>query len=185
MTKNKIDPAIEKILFTYEEILAGIKKCANWINRKIKLDEEYIMINVLKGSLPFGGHLLPLIKGDIKLDFFSVSSYQTGTNQTIPRIILDTTNNVENKNVIIVEDIIDSGTTLKFLIEILKQRKAKSIILISLFHKKQNALHKFDIDMMSPLTLPNEWVVGFGLDCNNKWRNLPYLGILKKEYRTK
>ncbi|WP_033159931.1 phosphoribosyltransferase [Mycoplasmoides alvi] len=179
-----INPIIEKIIFTYEDIIEGINKCASWLNEKIiKANNEYIVISVLKGSLPFAGHLIPLLNGNILLDFFAVKSYVEGTNQTIPQIILDTSNNVENKNVIIIEDIVDSGATLNFLIDILNKRKAKSITLVSLFQKEKNKLNKKNISFFSPLILPDKWIVGFGLDCNNKWRNLPYVGILKKEYQ--
>lgn len=181
MTKTKLNPPIEKIIFTYEQILEGINLCANWLNNLIKKNEEYVAISVLKGSLPFAGHLLPLLKGNIIFDFFAVTSYRKGSTQTIPQIILDTTNDVENKNVIIIEDIVDSGTTLNFLIDILKKRKAKKIILVSLFKKNKHKLKNLDkVSFFSPLTLPNGWVVGFGLDYDNKWRNLSYIGLLKK-----
>lgn len=182
-TKTKIDRRVEEIIFTNQDILDAIDKAAKWINTKMKKSKEkYMLVGILKGCVPFVGSILSKIEGDISLDFFAVTSYRAGIKQSSPKIVLDMAQDVSGKNIIILEDIVDTGQTLKFIIDLLKKRNAKSVLLVTLFSKPGALKNNLKIDYIG-LNLPNKWVVGFGLDHNEFGRNLPYVGTLKKEYQ--
>ncbi|WPL39011.1 hypoxanthine phosphoribosyltransferase [Malacoplasma iowae] len=177
----RIDKHVEKILVTHNKIIKSINKCADWINSKFK-NQSVVLIGVLKGCTPFVGHLLPKLKIDLVLDFISVSSYANGVKQDENIKIKNLMVDVKDKNVIIADDVIDSGRTLKALKDMFISYGAKSVTLVTLVDKKEGRKIDFDVDY-SCLSLPNEWIVGWGFDIKESFRNLPYIGILKKEYQ--
>jgi len=154
-----------------------------------KLSAEYagrnpLVICVLKGAFIFMADLVKTITVPIELDFMAVSSYGAATKSTgIVKIIKDLDVPVEGRDVLIVEDIIDSGLTLSYLIEMLNNRNAKSTRVVTLFDKPVGRT----VDLQADYTgfiLPDAFVVGYGLDFAEKYRNLPYVGVLKPEIYT-
>ena len=139
------------------------------------------MICVLKGSVFFACELAKRITVPVTLDFMSVSSYGDDTKSSgVVKIIKDLDEPLEGKNVLIVEDIIDSGRTLSYLIEILKQRHPASLQLCTLLDKPERRVREVHVDYTC-FNIPDEFVVGYGLDYAQKYRNLPYIGIIRPE----
>lgn len=171
---------IEKVLITEEEIQA---KCIE-IGRM--LTEEYkgkfpLLIGVLKGATPFMADLSRCIDTHVEMDFMDVSSYGSGTRSSGEvRILKDLDAKVEGRDLIIIEDIIDSGLTLRYLVDLFKYRKAKSVKIVTLLDKPSGRTADIKADVIG-FEVPNEFVVGYGLDFNEKYRNLSYIGILKRE----
>lgn len=171
---------IEKVLITKEEIEA---KCAE-IGKQ--LTEEYkdsfpLAIGVLKGALPFMSDVLRHMDTHLEMDFMDVSSYGGGmTSSGEVKIVKDLDTKVEGRDLLIIEDIIDSGLTLSYLVDLFKYRKAKSIKIVTLLDKPSGRTAKIQADLVG-FRVPNEFVVGYGLDYQEKYRNLPYIGVLKPE----
>lgn len=175
-----IDPRIKEVLITEEQIDQKITEAANWINKEYE-GKEPIMIGILKGCIPFIGKLLPKIKVDMKLDFLAISSFKGGTSaQTEPEIITDLKFEVKDQDLILVEDIIDTGRTIKKVYDLLKIRGARSIKLVTLVDKKDGRLVDLQADFAC-CDIPLVFIVGFGLDYKEIMRNLPYIGVLKEE----
>ena len=170
-----------RTLIPEEELKAGIKRVADEINKEYA-GKTVHLICVLKGGVYFLTELSNYITdADVTIDFMSVSSYGAGLKSTgVVKIIKDLDEPIEGKDVIIVEDIIDSGLTMHYLKELLYARKPNSITTVS-FLDKANA-HSVDLktDLVG-FEISNEFVVGYGLDYANYYRNLPYIGILKPE----
>lgn len=177
----RVDKHVERILVTHNKIIKSINKCADWLNEKFK-NESVILVGVLKGCTPFVGHLLPKLNIDVVLDFISVSSYSNGTKQDENIKIKNLMFDIKGKNIIVADDVIDSGRTLKAIKDLFISNGAKSVTLITLVDKKEGRKIDFDADY-SCLSLPNEWIVGWGFDIKESFRNLPYIGVLKKEYQ--
>lgn len=174
---------IEKILYTEEQINDLIKSLG------AKISEDYagknpIIISVLKGSFIFMADLVRNIDIPCEVDFMAVSSYGAGTTSSGEvRIINDLSKGVEGRDVIIVEDILDSGVTLNYLIGVLETRGANSLEICTFLSKPDR--RKVDVNVKyEGYTIPDEFVVGYGLDYAEKYRNLPYLGILKPSVYT-
>lgn len=171
---------IEKVLFTEVEIKEKIKE----IGKKVSIDyedKEIILVGVLKGSVPFMADLLREITIPCSMDFMAVSSYGNSTKTSgIVRILKDLDSHIENKNILIVEDIIDTGITLRYLVDYLKVRKPASIKIACLLDKPDRRKADIKIDYFA-FKVPDFFLVGYGLDYAQLYRNLPYVGILKKE----
>lgn len=175
---------IERVLITGEEIADRVKTIAEEI-RKDFAGEDLIMICILRGSCYFFADLTRELPNFINLEFMSVSSYGSGaTSSGEVRIIKDISCPIEGKNVIVVEDIIDTGYTLAYLKRILTERRPKALKICSLLDKPSRREAEIEGDYVG-FTVPNEFVVGYGLDYNQKYRNLPYIGILKREIYAK
>lgn len=169
----------KKILISEEEIRERSKELGQQINEDFK-GERVTFIALLSGSVPFLAELIKHVELDCELDFMDVSSYQGTESVGEVRILKDLTSTISNENVIIVEDIVDTGKTLKTVKGILENRKPKSLKIISLLDKPEGRLVEMDIDYVG-FTIPNEFVIGFGLDYDELYRNLPYVGVLKEE----
>ncbi|MGM1050478.1 hypoxanthine phosphoribosyltransferase [Paenibacillus uliginis N3/975] len=171
---------IQEVLISEEEIQAKIKELGE------KLSAEYegrdpLVICVLKGAFIFMADLVKNITVPMELDFMAVSSYGASTKSSgVVKIIKDLDESVEGRDVLIVEDIIDSGLTLSYLIDLLENRKAKSIAVVTLFDKPARRTVDLQADYAG-FVLPDAFVVGYGLDYAEHYRNLPYIGILKPE----
>ena len=168
-----------EVLLTEAEVNKRIAE----IGEQISKDYEgkcVHLICVLKGGAPFMCELAKRITCDVSLDFMSVSSYGGGTASSgVVKIVKDLDEPLEGKDVIIVEDIIDSGRTLSHLLEIFKQRNPASIRLCTLLDKPdRRVVESVKVDY-SGFNIPDEFVVGYGLDYDQKYRNLPYIGIVK------
>lgn len=179
--RQKIDPRIGKVLLKPKQLQKGIKKAANWLNKEYK-GKQPIIIGVLKGCIPFIGSILPMLHFDFQIDFMSASSFRGNLErQNKLDISLDITTDIKGKDVIILEDIIDTAQTLFMIIEMLKTRKPKSIKIVTLLDKVET--RKVDLySDYSCFKIPNEFIVGFGLDYKEIMRNFNYIGCLKPEF---
>ena len=167
-----------RVLLTEEEVNKKISEVAAQINKDYE-GKEVHLICILKGGVFFTCELAKRLTIPVSLDFMSVSSYGSGTKSSgVVKIIKDLDEPLEGKNVIIVEDIIDSGRTLAYLIEVLKQRNPKNIELCTLLDKPDRRVVDVDVEYTG-FTIPDEFVVGYGLDYDQKYRNLPYIGVLE------
>ena len=168
-----------RVLLTEEEVNKKISEVAAQINKDYE-GKEVHLICILKGGVFFTCELAKRLTIPVSLDFMSVSSYGSDTKSSgVVKIIKDLDEPLEGKNVIIVEDIIDSGRTLAYLIEILKQRGPKSIHLCTLLDKPERRVKKQVHVDYTCFTIPDEFVVGYGLDYDQKYRNLPYIGVVE------
>ena len=172
---------LEKILISEEEIHEAAKNLAAQIEADYKDEEDIVLVGLLKGSLPFMADLLKHISMMCKIDFMCVSSYGKGTKSTgRVNIIKDLSEPIDDKNVIIVEDIIDSGNTLSFITKYFSAKNAKSVRICTLLNKPSRREVEIDVDYIG-FEVPDEFVVGYGLDYQEYYRNLPYIGVLKPE----
>jgi hypoxanthine phosphoribosyltransferase len=168
-----------KVLLSEEEVDARIKQIAAQISRDYA-GREIHLICVLKGGVFFTCELAKRITVPVSLDFMSVSSYGSETKSSgIVKIIKDLDEPLEGKDVLIVEDIIDSGRTLSYLIEILKKRNPASIRLCTLLDKPERRVTDVKVDYVA-FNIPDEFVVGYGLDYAQKYRNLPFIGVIEQ-----
>lgn len=164
------------VLIKEEEIKEKIEELANTISNDYK-NEEIILVCVLKGAVYFATDLSRKIKNNnVILDFIKVSSYGSGT-ETSGKVDfqLDLSQNIENKNVIIVEDIIDSGITLNYLYDYFMNKNPKSLKICTLLDKTERRVKNVKVDYIG-FEIENKFVVGYGLDYDEKYRNLPYVG---------
>ena len=171
---------IKKVLLTEEEILNRVKELAAEISKDYQ-GKDLLVVGILKGSVLFASDIIKNITIPCQIDFMAVSSYGNSSETSgIVRILKDLDHSIEGKDILIVEDIIDSGVTLDYLLKYLKARKANSIEIITLLTKP--ARRKVDINVKyCGFEVPDEFLVGYGLDFAEKYRNLPYIGILKEE----
>ncbi|WAA12355.1 hypoxanthine phosphoribosyltransferase [Fervidibacillus halotolerans] len=174
---------IEKILITEEDIQEKIKELAKTLTEEYK-DRNPLVIGVLKGAMPFMADLVKRIDTYLEMDFMDVSSYGGKTvSSGEVKILKDLDTSVEGRDLLIIEDIIDSGLTLHYLVELFRYRKAKSIKIVTLLDKREGRKVDIQADYVC-FNIPNEFVVGYGLDYEEKYRNLPYIGVLKQEVYT-
>lgn len=175
-----LHPDIKEVLYSEEEISAVVKDLGAQMTKEYE-GKNPLVIGVLKGAIMFMTDLSRAMACDLELDFMDVSSYGAGMESSGDvKIVKDLDTSVEGRDLLIVEDIIDTGRTLSYLIEIFKHRKAKSIKVVTLMDKKERRVVDLEADYIG-INVPNEFVVGYGLDFNEKYRNLPYIGILKSE----
>ena len=168
-----------RILLKEEEVDKRIAEVAAMINRDYA-GKEVHLICILKGGVFFTCELAKRLTVPVSMDFMSVSSYGSGTESSgVVRIVKDLDESIAGKNVLIVEDIIDSGRTLAYLIEILKQRNPESIHLCTLLDKPERRVKKQVKVDYTCFEIPDDFVVGFGLDYDQKYRNLPYIGVVE------
>ena len=169
-----------RVLLTEEEVNARISEIASMINEDYA-GRQVHLICILKGGVFFTCELAKRLTIPVSLDFMSVSSYGSGTKSSgVVKIIKDLDEPLEGKEVIIVEDIIDSGRTLAYLMEILKQRNPRSIELCTLLDKPERRVKKQVQVKYTCFTIPDEFVVGYGLDYDEQYRNLPYIGVVEQ-----
>lgn len=175
---------IEYVLVNEEEIENKIKEIAEALNAYYK-DEEVIAVCILKGSVPFYWDLIKKLSFPVKFDFMCVSSYGSGTVSTGEiKILKDLVVDIEGKNVLVVEDILDSGNTLYSLKEILNKRRPKDVKICTLLDKPERRTKEIQADFLG-FAIEDKFVVGYGLDYDEKYRQLPYIGVLKESVYSK
>ncbi len=163
------------VMIPEEDVLARVREMAEQITKDYQ-GKELKLICILKGSVFFATELAKRIDLPVKLDFMSVSSYGNGTESTGRiRIVKDLDENIRDEHVLVIEDIIDSGRTLSFLMEMLKNRQPASLALCTLLDKPSRRVTDARVDYTG-FQIPDEFVVGFGLDYAQKYRALPYIG---------
>ncbi|MFY0761109.1 hypoxanthine phosphoribosyltransferase [Metabacillus dongyingensis] len=171
---------IEKVLITEEEISIKVKELGKALTEEYK-DRFPLAIGVLKGAMPFMADLLKNIDTYLEMDFMDVSSYGTSTvSSGEVKILKDLDTSVEGRDILIIEDIIDSGLTLSYLVELFRYRKAKTISIVTLLDKPTGRKADIQADYVG-FEVPDAFVVGYGLDYIERYRNLPYIGVLKPE----
>ena len=169
-----------RVMLSEEEVDKRIKELGEQISNDYE-GKSVHLICILKGGVFFMCELAKRISVPVSMDFMAVSSYGAGTSSSgIVKIIKDLDDPIEGKDVIIVEDIIDSGRTLSHLIDLLGQRKPNSIRLCTLLDKPDRRVVDVKVEYVG-YNIPDEFVVGYGLDYNQKYRNLPYIGVLNKD----
>jgi hypoxanthine phosphoribosyltransferase len=175
-----MDEDIKEVLITEQQIKEKISEIGAKISEDYK-DKNLLLVSVLKGSIVFMADLMRAITIPLRIDFMSVSSYGAGVKTSgVVKIVKDLDIPLEGFDVIIVEDILDSGLTLHYIIEILQSRNPRSIKICTLLDKPQSRKVTV-VTNYSGFNLPDKFVVGYGLDYAEKYRNLPYIGILKPE----
>ncbi|MBD5094179.1 MAG: hypoxanthine phosphoribosyltransferase [Subdoligranulum sp.] len=169
-----------RVLLSEEEIRAKVKELGEVITRDYR-GKNLLLVTVLKGAVVFLADLMRWIDTPAEIDFMIVSSYGSGTKTSgVVKIIKDLDIPLADKDILIVEDILDSGMTLSYIKELLQSRSPQSIRIVTLLDKPERRKVDLHADY-SGFTVPDEFVVGYGLDYDEKYRNLPYIGILKPE----
>ncbi len=165
------------VLISEERINERIKEMGEEISRAYK-GRELHLISILKGGVFFTCELAKRITVPVYVDFMSVSSYGSGKQTSgAVKIIKDLDESIDGMDVMVVEDIIDSGTTLSYLMELLKQRRPASLALCTLLDKPERRLHEVKVDYTG-FKVPDKFIVGYGLDYAQRYRNLPYIGVI-------
>ena len=173
-----MDCFVEEILLNHQEIVGRSKELGRTITSDYKLKTP-ILIGLLKGSIPFMAELIKYIDCPMEIDFMKVSSY-LGTESTGKvNIKSDLATDISGRDILIVEDIVDSGLTLMKVIEVLKERKPNSIEIVTLLDKVEGRVVKELTPKYIGFSIPNKFVIGFGLDYNELYRNFDYVGVLK------
>ncbi|HEM7194046.1 TPA: hypoxanthine phosphoribosyltransferase [Enterococcus faecium] len=173
-----LEKDIERILISQEEIQVRCKELGKELT-EIYQNTNPLVVGVLKGAVPFMADIVRSIDTYLELDFMDVSSYGNATvSSGEVKIVKDLDTNVEGRDLLIVEDIIDSGRTLAYLVDLFKYRKAKSVKIVTLLDKPEGRVVNIEADYVG-FNVPNEFVVGYGLDYAEAYRNLPYVGVLK------
>lgn len=179
MTDKNMLNDIDRVLISQDELSEMVKELGRKISEDYK-DKDLLLVSVLKGSVVFMADLMRAITVPCNIDFMAVSSYGSGTKSSgVVKIIKDLDKNIEGKDLLIVEDILDSGNTLYYLKEILSARKPKTIKICTLVDKPERREADIVADYIGS-SVPNEFIVGYGLDYNEYYRNLPFIGILKE-----
>ena len=179
-----LEQNIKKVLVSHDEIVTAAQKLGAQLTSDYE-GQNPIFVGILKGSVPFMAELIKHVDTHIEMDFMLVSSYHGGTASSgVINIIKDIDQDVTGRHILFVEDIIDTGKTLKSLCELFKEKKAASVKIATLLDKPEGRKVNIEADYTC-FTISNEFVVGYGLDFDENYRNLPYVGVLKEEVYTK
>ena len=177
---TEMDRDIQEVLFSEEQLSRRVGQLADEITRDYQ-GKEVMLVSVLRGSFIFMADLCRRIKLPCTVDFMAVSSYGTGTSSTGQvQITKDLSGDIAGKHLIVVEDILDSGNTLSYLLNVLEQRQPASIRLCTLLNKPERRVKPVKLHYAG-FTVPDAFVVGYGLDYAERYRSLPYIGVLKPE----
>ena len=176
---KQLNPDVEEVLVTSEQIVTRAEELGQIITKKYK-DKNPILIGLLKGAVPFMAELIKHIYCPMEIDFIDVKSYEGTVSSGIVKIVRDVTCNVNNRDIIFVEDIIDTGLTLDCVCKEFQKRGPSSMEIVTLLDKEEGR----NVDnILKPkyvgFSIPKKFVIGFGLDYNEQYRNLPYIGVLK------
>jgi hypoxanthine phosphoribosyltransferase len=169
---------IAEILVTEEQLRTKIAELGEQITSYYR-DKNLLLLGTLKGAVPFIGDLARAIHLPLEIDYMAVASYGSSTESSgIVRILKDLEAPINKKHVLIVEDIVDSGQTLHYLVDVLQRRNPLSLRICTLLDKERERVKAVEIDYIG-FRIPNKFVVGYGLDYAQRYRNLPYIGVLK------
>ena len=169
---------IKEILISEEQIIEKCKELGKIIDKDYE-GKEVLLVGLLKGSVPFMAELAKHLNSDVTFDYMNVSSYDGVESKTLV-VKQDLKEDVSGKNILIVEDILDTGKTLYYVKEMLLKRNANSVKIVTMLDKEEGRIIDMKADYVG-FKIPNAFVVGYGLDFNEKYRQLPYVGILKEE----
>ena len=180
----KIHEDVKKVLLTEEEIAKRVKELGAEISKDYE-GKEIVMVCLLTGAAWFATDLSRALENDMRMDFMVASSYGNGTTTSgNVKVSLDVRTDLSNKHVLLVDDIIDTGTTFKAITDMLASRNVASIKTCALCDKKERRTADINADYVG-FVIPDEFVVGYGLDFAGSYRNLPYIGVLKSSVYAK
>lgn len=171
---------VKEILVTESELASRIKELGAQLSNDYA-DSNPLCICILKGAVPFMADLIRQMDIPLQIDFMAVSSYGDSTRSSgVVRILKDLETDIEGRHLLVVEDIVDTGLTLSYLLQLLKNRRAASVKVVSLLDKPSRRTVDFAPDYCG-FQIPDAFVIGYGLDYAEKYRQLPYVGVLKEE----
>jgi hypoxanthine phosphoribosyltransferase len=169
---------IETLLISEEQLRARIADLGERITRDYQ-GKNLLLVGTLKGAVPFIADLARAINLPLELDYMAVASYGNSSQSSgVVRIVKDLEGAVDHKHILVVEDVIDSGLTLHYLIDLLQRRNPHSLRICTLLNKERERVREVSVDYLG-FTIPDRFVVGYGLDYAQRYRNLPYIGVLK------
>ena len=170
---------VEKVLISEKEIVDRCKELGAQISKDYE-GKQPMIVGLLKGSVPFMAELIKYITVECEIDFMAVSSYSGTESMGDVKIVKDLDCSIKGMDVLVVEDIVDTGKTLEKVKKMLYTKGANDVKIVSLLDKPDRRTVEIEAEYVG-FTIPNEFVIGFGLDFNQKYRNLPYVGVLKEE----
>jgi len=177
-SKSCLDDDIATVLLSEATIQQRVHELGALISQEYA-GQDLVLVSVLKGSIIFMSDLVRAITIPHEIDFMATSSYGASTSSSgVVRILKDLNVSIEGRNIVVVEDIIDSGHTLSYLVRLLRERRPASLRIMTLLDKPDRREVAIAVDWIG-FSIPNEFVVGYGLDYNEVYRNLPYIGVLK------
>lgn len=180
MNRQSLETDIQEVLFSPEQIQERVAALGEEISRDYQ-DREIVLVCVLRGAVVFMADLLRSLRVPASVDFMAISSYGSDTRSTgVVRILKDLDDSIESKHVLVVEDIVDTGLTLNYLLDNLRHRNAASVRVCALLDKPARRRAEARPDYVG-FTVPDAFVVGYGLDYAQQYRGLPFIGILKPE----
>jgi hypoxanthine phosphoribosyltransferase len=169
---------IDEVMISEEQVRAKVQELGEQITRDYR-GKNLLLLGTLKGAVPFIADLARAIDLPLEVDYMAVASYGNTTQSSgVVRILKDLEGPIDQKHVLIIEDIIDSGLTLHYLVDLLKQRNPLSLRICTLLNKERTRLKQAEVSYVG-FSIPDKFVVGYGLDYAQRYRNLPYIGILK------
>ena len=172
---------IEHVLLSEQQIADRVRELGEQLTRDYKDKQNLLLIGVLRGVAVFFGDIMRQVDLELDIDFLSVSSYGSSTRSSgVVRILKDLDESITGRHVVIIEDIIDSGLTLSYLVRLLQERRPASLEICTLLDKPSRRLIEVPVKYVG-FTIPDQFVVGYGLDYDQKFRNLPFVGVLKPE----
>ncbi len=171
---------VKEVLISENEIVERCRELGAQISEDYA-DKDLVIVGLLKGSVPFMAELMKNISIDCEIEFMAVASYSGTESQGDVRIIKDLDRSIQGEDVLIVEDIVDTGKTLLKVKELLYSKGARSVKVVSLLDKPSRRIVDIQAEYVG-FTVEDKFVIGFGLDFNQKYRNLPYVGVLKEEF---
>lgn len=181
MTEKRVPDAIEQVLLDEQTIAKRVQELAAQVSRDYAKPDDLVLIGVLKGAFIFLSDLARNLTVPHHVDFIALSSYEDGAEATgAVRLIMDTRGSVTGRNVLVVEDILDTGHTLEYLLRTFRARNPASLRVCVLISKPDRHEVEVPIDYLG-FEIPDVWVVGYGLDYADRFRTLPYIGALKPE----
>lgn len=179
MDLSAIEKDIERVIVSEEKLQARLKEIARQIENDYA-DQDLLLIGVLKGAVMVMADLSRHINRHVEIDWMAVSSYGSGTKSSgVVRILKDLDRDITGRNVLIVEDIVDTGLTLDWLKTNLESRGAKSVEIMTVLRKPDSAIVRVDVRYVG-FDIPKDFVIGYGLDFNEKYRNIPFIAVLAK-----
>ena len=179
MDLESVKSDIEKVIISEDQLQDRLKEVAKQIDADYQ-GKELLLIGVLKGAVMVMADLTRYMNRHVEIDWMAVSSYGSGTKSSgVVRILKDLDRDITGKNVLIIEDIVDTGLTLDWLSNNLKSRGARSVEIMTVLRKPDAALVKVDVRYVG-FDIPKDFVIGYGLDFNEKYRNLPFIAVLAK-----
>jgi hypoxanthine phosphoribosyltransferase len=174
---HRKDDGVTKVLVSAEEVQTKVAELASELD-EIYRDTTPLMVGVLTGAVTFMADLMRAMTVPVIIDFMAVSSYGESTHSSgVVRILKDLNQDVEGRHVLVVEDIVDSGLTLQYLLDVLRRRNPADLRVVALLKKEKPEPVDVQVDQVG-FSIPDEFVIGYGLDYAGKYRNLPYIGVL-------